>query len=190
MGEAPKILLGVTGSIAAFKAAALASALVRRGASLRVVMTDAAARFVGPLTFQALSGHPVYRDMFDGTPGSRWDMAHLSLAEWPDLILVCPASADIIARVAGARADDLLSAVILATSRPLVFAPAMNPGMWRNTILREKVASLEKHGARFIGPAEGRVACGDSGAGRMVEPEEILDWLAAHSFLPRDGKQR
>lgn len=184
MAEAKKILLGVTGGIAAYKAAALTSALVKAGVAVRVIMTAAATRFVGPLTFQALSGGPVYRDMF-ATPGAgAWEIEHIALARWPDLVLVCPATADIIARAAAARADDLLAAVLLATARPVYFVPAMNAGMWCNRLLRARVAELEAAGCRFIGPARGRLACGEEGAGRMVEVEEVLACLRDGGFLP------
>lgn len=177
-----KILLGVTGGIAAFKAAALVSALVKSGVPVRVVMTQAATRFVTPLTFQSLSGGPVYRDMFRAVESGAWEMEHIELARWPDLVLVCPATADIIARCAAARADDLLAAVLLATERPVVFVPAMNSGMWRNRILQEKVTALKAAGHRFLGPASGRLACGDEGEGRMVEVEEVLAFLRENGF--------
>jgi len=187
--------LGVTGSIAAFKAAALTSALVKKGNQVKVVMTKEAACFVTPLTFQTLSGNPVYQEMFNPPEnpvgqislasaklGSRrvgqtrlWrEIEHISLAEWPDIILVCPATANIISRVAAGLADDLLSAIILTTRKPVYFAPAMNAGMWQNKILQKKVAELKSAGYRFIGPAIGGLACGEEGEGRMVEVEEIM----------------
>ena len=147
------MLLGVTGSIAAFKAAALTSALVKGGSQVKVVMTKEAACFVTPLTFQTLSGNPVYQEMFNppenpvgqtspdpAKPGPWREIEHISLAEWPDIILVCPATANIISKVAAGLADDLLSAVILTTRKPVVFVPAMNSGMWQNKILQKKVA--------------------------------------------------
>jgi len=164
--------LGVTGSIAAFKAAALTSALVKEGNRVKVVMTKEAACFVTPLTFQTLSGNPVYQEMFN--PPENPEIEHISLAEWPDVILVCPATANIISKVASGLADDLLSAVILTTRKPVVFVPAMNSGMWQNKILQKKMAELKAAGYRFIGPAKGRLACGKEGEGRMVEVQEVM----------------
>ena len=180
MDKRKKILLGVTGSIAAFKAAALTSALVKQGNPVKVVMTREAAYFVTPLTFQTLSGNTVCQEMFAplenpvGQTRLRWEIEHISLAEWPDIIMVCPATANIISKAAAGLADDLLSAVILATRKPVVFVPAMNAGMWQNKILRKKVAELKAAGYRFIGPAKGRLACGEEGEGRMVEVEEVM----------------
>ena len=184
MAERRRILLGVTGSIAAFKAAALVSELVRRGVEVKVVMTEAAVNFVGPLTFRSLSGNPVYRDMFAEQAADAWDPGHLSLARWADLVLVCPATAGVIARVAAALADDLLSAIILATGRPVIFVPAMNTGMWRNPLLQRRVTELKAAGYRILGPASGRLACGDEGEGRMVEVAEIIDFLRENRYLP------
>ncbi len=165
--------MGVTGSIAAFKAAALTSALVKEGNQVKVVMTREAAHFVTPLTFQTLSGNPVYQEMFSSL--GNLSIEHVSLAEWPDVVLVCPATANIISKAAAGLADDLLSAVILTTGKPVVFVPAMNAGMWRNKILQKKVAELKAAGCRFIGPAKGRLACGEEGEGRMVEVEEVME---------------
>ena len=173
--------MGVTGSIAAFKAAALTSALVKEGNRVKVVMTKEAACFVTPLTFQTLSGNPVYQEMFNppenpvGQTSPRREIEHISLAEWPDIILVCPATANIISKVAAGLADDLLSTVILTTRKPVVFVPAMNSGMWQNKILQKKVVELKTAGYRFIGPAKGRLACGKEGEGRMVEVEEVME---------------
>jgi len=172
MAKGKKVLLGVTGSIAAFKAAALTSALFKRGNQVKVVMTKEATCFVTPLTFQTLSGNPVYQEMFNRPDNP--DIEHVSLAEWPDIILVCPATANIISKVAAGLADDLLSAIILTTRKPVVFVPAMNSGMWQNKILQKNTAKLKAAGYRFIGPAKGRLACGEEGEGRMVEVEEIM----------------
>ena len=165
--------MGVTGSIAAFKSAALTSALVKEGNQVKVVMTKEAAYFVTPLTFQTLSGNPVYQEMFN-SPESP-EIKHISLADWPDIILICPATANVISRVAAGLADDLLSAVILTTRKPVIFVPAMNSGMWQNKILQKKVAELKAAGYRFIGPGKGRLACGKEGEGRMVEVEEVME---------------
>ena len=173
--------MGVTGSIAAFKAAALTSTLVKEGNQVKVVMTKEAAYFVTPLTFQTLSNNPVYQEMFNlpdnpvGQTRLLQEIEHISLAEWPDIILVCPATANIISKVAAGLADDLLSAVILTTRKPVVFVPGMNSGMWQNKILQKKVTELKAAGYRFIGPAKGRLACGKEGEGRMVEVEKIME---------------
>ncbi len=178
-----KILLGVTGSIAAFKAAELTSALVQKGCRVRVVMTRAAGYFISPLTLQTLSGHRVYRKMFAVRTAGDEELEHVALAGWPDVVLVCPATADIIARVAAARADDLLAAIILATNRPVVMVPAMNQGMWENPRLQRKVAELAADGVRFVGPGKGRLACGREGTGRMAEVPAILEYLAQEGGL-------
>ena len=153
--------------------------LVKEGNRIKVVMTGEATCFVTPLTFQALSGNTVYQDMF--TPPDNHDIEHVSLAEWPDIVLVCPATANIISKAAAGLADDLLSAIILATRKPVIFVPAMNSGMWQNKILQKKVAELKKAGYRFIGPAKGRLACGEEGEGRMVEAEEIIKEISSNS---------
>jgi len=185
MGKKKKVLLGVTGSIAAFKAAALTSRLVQEGCPVKVVMTEEAARFVTPLTFQTLSGNPVHLKMFGEniTPGNLItpEIEHISLAEWPDIVLVCPATANIISRVACGLADDLLSATILATRKPVAFVPAMNAGMWQNPILQKRVKELKDLGYKFIGPTKGRLACRKEGVGRMVEVEVIVAELNVQS---------
>lgn len=169
------MLLGVTGSIAAFKAAALTSRLVKEGAQVKVVVTREATYFVAPLTFQVLSGNKAYQDMFALT--EKPEIEHISLADWADVILVCPATANIISKVAAGLADDLLSATILTTRKPVIFVPAMNTGMWQNPILQKRVQELKAAGCRFIGPAKGPLACGEKGEGRMVEPEEVIKAL-------------
>ena len=173
--------MGVTGSIAAFKAAALISVLVKEGNQIKVVMTKEAACFVTPLTFQTLSGNPVYQEMFNYSENPK--IEHISLAEWPDVILVCPATANILSKVAAGLADDLLSAIILTTRKPVIFVPAMNSGMWQNKILQKKVAELKATGYRFIGPAKGRLACGEEGEGRMVEVKRIMAHLRTADAL-------
>ncbi|MFH0796147.1 MAG: flavoprotein [Candidatus Omnitrophota bacterium] len=181
MVKKKKVLLGVTGSIAAFKSAALTSRLVKKGCQVKVVMTEEATHFVTPLTFQTLSGNPVYLKMFGEniTPGNLItpEIEHISLAEWPDIILVCPATANIISKVACGLADDLLSTTILTTRKPVVFVPAMNAGMWQNPILRKRVQELEDLGYKFIGPVKGRLACRKEGVGRMVEVETVVKEL-------------
>ncbi len=171
-----RILLGVTGSIAAYKAAEIVRGLRAAGAEVRVVMTEAAAQFVGPLTFQALSGHPVHTHLLDAE--SEAAMGHIELARWADAVLVAPASADFMARLAQGRADDLLGALCLASAVPLALAPAMNQQMWSDRATQDNAQLLRKRGVVLFGPAEGEQACGEVGAGRLLEPDRILDQLA------------
>jgi phosphopantothenoylcysteine decarboxylase/phosphopantothenate--cysteine ligase len=167
-----RILLGVTGGIAAYKSAETVRRLRDAGAEVRVVMTQGAVNFITPLTLQAVSGHPVYRHLLD--TDAEAGMGHIELARWADAVLVAPASANSLARLAQGRADDLLTAVCLATAAPVAVAPAMNQQMWNNAATQANVASLEKHGVRVFGPAEGSQACGETGAGRMLEPDELV----------------
>ncbi|MBO7720949.1 MAG: hypothetical protein J6T01_00930 [Kiritimatiellae bacterium] len=167
-----KILLGVTGSIAAYKAVELVRLFSAAGDDVTVLMTPAAREFVTPLTFRTLSRNPVYSDQFAAP--SEWKPEHVALADAADLAVVAPATANTIAKLRFGMADNLLLATLLATRAPLVIAPAMNTGMWRNPATRENVAALEARGVRIAGPREGELACGDSGAGRMLEPKEIF----------------
>lgn len=167
-----RVLLGVTGGIAAYKAAELARLLVGAGAEVQVVMTAAASEFVGPLTFQALTGRPVRSELFD--PAGEAAMGHIELARWADLILVAPASANTLARLANGLADDLLSTLCLASTAPLAVAPAMNQQMWRHPATAENVARLVARGVRIWGPESGEQACGDLGPGRLREPAALL----------------
>lgn len=167
-----RILLGVSGGIAAYKAAELVRGLRGEGAEVRVVMTRAAGEFITPMTLQALSGHPVRQELFD--PQHEAAMGHIELARWAELVVVAPASADFMARVAAGMANDLLSTLCLASAAPIMLAPAMNQQMWRAAATRENVATLERRGIKLLGPAEGEQACGDHGPGRMVEPAELL----------------
>lgn len=170
------ILLGITGGIAAYKAAELTRLLVAAGARVRVAMTPAATAFVAPLTFQALSGNPVHLDLLD--PSAESAMGHIRLARWADLVLVAPATADFIARLRAGLADDLLSTLCLAAKVPLALAPAMNQAMWEHPATRDNIAVLEQRGVRVLGPAAGSQACGEIGPGRLVEPAEIVDAVA------------
>ena len=151
--------------------------LVERGAEVQVVMTEAARRFVTPMTFQAVSGRPVRGDLWD--PAAEAAMGHIELARWADQVLIAPASADLIARLAQGRADDLLTTLCLATAAPIMLAPAMNRLMWANAATQANVALLRQRGMRILGPATGEQACGETGAGRMLEPREIADALDA-----------
>jgi len=166
------ILLGVTGGIAAYKAAELTRLLTAAGARVRVIMTRSACDFIGPLTLQALSGERVRTDLLD--PEAEAAMGHIELARWADLILVAPASADSIARLAQGRADDLLATVCLASEAPLVVAPAMNRVMWAHAATRENVERLRARGVEILGPDSGDQACGEVGAGRMREPAALV----------------
>lgn len=168
-----KILLGVTGGIAAYKCAELVRLLKKAGADVVVSMTDAATRFVTPLTFQALSGHPVAVDAWNPDQGN--GMHHIDLTRTADLMLVAPASADFIAKMAQGRADDLLSTLVLARDCPLAVAPAMNRQMWSNPATQRNVAQLREDGIALWGPAAGEQACGEVGEGRMLEACELLE---------------
>lgn len=170
------ILLGVTGGIAAYKSAELVRQLRLSGAEVRVVMTTAATEFITPLTLQALSGNPVHTDLLD--PAAEAAMGHIELARWADALLVAPATADFIARVAEGRANDLLAAVCLACDAPLAIAPAMNRAMWGNPATGGNIARLQARNIRVLGPAEGLQACGETGPGRMLEPEELVVGLS------------
>jgi phosphopantothenoylcysteine decarboxylase/phosphopantothenate--cysteine ligase len=175
--QGKRIVLGVTGGIAAYKAAELVRLLGRQGADVQVAMTAAAAHFVTATTFQALSGKPVFADQWDARMPNA--MAHIDLSRQADLILVAPASADFLARVAHGLADDLLATMALARDCPLLVAPAMNRQMWENPTTRRNIAQLQADGVVILGPASGEQACGEVGAGRMLEPEEILEELVA-----------
>jgi phosphopantothenoylcysteine decarboxylase/phosphopantothenate--cysteine ligase len=166
-----RILLGVTGGIAAYKAAELVRRLRERGAEVQVVMTAGAERFVTPLTFQALSGRPVRSALWDEAAEAA--MGHIELARWAELVLVAPASADFLARLAAGRADDLLTTLCLATAAPIWVAPAMNRLMWANAATQANAATLGARGVRLLGPASGEQACGETGPGRMLEAEEL-----------------
>lgn len=172
-----KILLGVTGGIAAYKSAILARRLIDEGATVRVVMTQGAQAFIQPLTFQALTGNPVHLDLLD--PAAEAAMGHIELARWPDVILIAPASANTLARLAHGLADDLLSTLCLATDVPIHVAPAMNRLMWGNPATVANCQTLASRDVSFFGPGAGFQACGETGSGRMLEPEEIRDALIA-----------
>ncbi len=178
-----QIILGVTGGIAAYKAAGVCSQLVQGGASVDVVMTEAAQKFIAPLTFQALTHRPVYTDMFDIPAGE--NIPHIALADAADLLLIAPATAHTLAKLANGLADDLLSAIALATPAPLLLAPAMETDMWRHPATQANMEKLRAWGATVVGPAEGRLASGAMGQGRLVEPEEIVS--AARVVLGRRG---
>src|ERR1700722_7355786 len=170
-----RILLGVTGGIAAYKSADLVRRLIEHGAEVQVVMTAAARKFVTPMTFQALSGRAVRSTLWD--PSAEAAMGHIELARWAQLLLIAPASADFLARLAHGLADDLLSTLALATAAPIAVAPAMNQLMWRNAATQSNVALLQQRGVRVLGPGIGDQACGEHGPGRMLEPLELVSLI-------------
>lgn len=171
------ILLGITGGIAAYKSAELTRLLKKAGADVRVVMTPAATEFITPLTLQALSGHPVHLQLLD--PEAEAGMGHIELARWADRILIAPASADFIARFSAGMGNDLLSTLCLATQAPVCLAPAMNQAMWKDPQTQANVSKLDAQGIKIWGPDAGEQACGDTGPGRMLEPTDLAERLAA-----------
>ncbi|MFZ9677542.1 MAG: bifunctional phosphopantothenoylcysteine decarboxylase/phosphopantothenate--cysteine ligase CoaBC [Quisquiliibacterium sp.] len=182
------ILLGVTGGVAAYKVAQYARELQRRGATVQVAMTEAATRFVGPVTFQALTGRQVYTDQWDSSVPN--NMAHIELSRQADAIVIAPATADFLAKLANGLADDLLSTLCIARNCPLLVAPAMNREMWANPATQRNVARLIEDGIVMLGPDEGDQACGETGVGRMLEPEDLVEDTIAF-FAPKAlaGKQ-
>jgi phosphopantothenoylcysteine decarboxylase/phosphopantothenate--cysteine ligase len=176
------LLLGVTGGVAAFKACELARELQRRGATVQVAMTDAATKFIGPATFQALTGRPVFVDAWDGRVDN--GMPHIDLSRGADAILVAPATADFMAKVAQGLADDLLSTLVLARDCPLLVAPAMNRQMWAAAATRRNVATLRADGVAILGPGSGEQACGETGDGRMLEARQLVEETIAF-FVPK-----
>ena len=177
-----RIVLGVTGGVAAYKAAELVRLLGKAGADVHVVLTGGGARFVTPVTFQALSGNPVWSDLWD--PRIENNMAHIDLTRGADAILIAPATADVIAKLVHGLADDLLTTLCLARECPLVVAPAMNRQMWEHPATRRNVAQLAADGAAVFGPGAGDQACGEVGMGRVLEPDELLEHLVAF-FQPK-----
>ncbi|WP_301102915.1 bifunctional phosphopantothenoylcysteine decarboxylase/phosphopantothenate--cysteine ligase CoaBC [Propionivibrio sp.] len=183
-----RIVLGITGGIAAYKAAELVRLLIKQGATVQVTMTEAATRFIAPVTFQALSGKPVFCDQWD--PRVANNMAHIDLSRDADVLLIAPASADFLAKLAHGLADDLLSTLTLARNCPLLVAPAMNLQMWENPATQRNIDTLRGDGVAILGPACGDQACGEQGPGRMLEAEEIVAELVAF-FQPKllNGKK-
>ena len=170
--EGKTILLGITGGIAAYKSCNIVRLLQKRGARVKVVMSEHATEFVGPLTFRALTNEPVAVGLFDDPSDP---IHHISLAQEPDLVVVAPATANIIAKMANGIADDLISTTLLATPRPIVIAPAMNNGMWKAPATQANMATLRDRGVHVVGPGSGYLACGDVDTGRMSEPEDIVE---------------
>ncbi len=178
-----RILLGVTGGIAAYKSPDLVRRLIERGAEVQVVFTASAREFVAPLTFQAVSGREVRSDLWDES--AERAMSHIELARWADLILIAPATADFLAHLAHGMADNLLSTLCLASSAPVAVAPAMNRLMWSNPATQDNIARLRARGVQVFGPDSGSQACGETGEGRMMEPADIA--AAAFAVLPAEG---
>ncbi len=171
MNTSKNILIGITGAIAAYKSVELVRLLRAQGKAVRVVLTESAQSFVTPTTLQAISGHPVVMDLFHADTEA--GMPHIDLARWADIILIAPASADFIARLAQGHANDLLTTICLATQSPIIVAPSMNRQMWENTFVQKNVANLKAHGIQVIQPEVGEQACGEYGPGRMPEPETL-----------------
>ncbi len=182
-----KIVLGVTGSIAIYKSAELIRLLKKAGCEVQVVATKSSKEFIAPLTFQTLSGRQVYDEMFNDN--IEFKIGHISIARWADLILIAPASANIIAKMANGIADDLLSTICLASKVPIAVAPGMNETMWENPATQENISKLLNRGVKLIGPNSGFQACGEIGNGRMSEPKEIIEAIEIF-FLPQIFKDK
>lgn len=180
----PCVVLGVTGGIAVYKACELLRLLQKRGIDVFVVMTQNACRFVAPLTFETLSGHPVAVDTFDRP--QTWEVEHIALAKRADLFLIAPATANIIGKMACGIADDMLSTTVMATRAPVLVAPAMNTGMWESAAVQQNVKTLQARDVQFVMPASGHLACGDSGAGKLEDVEIIAERAREMLFAKRD----
>lgn len=178
-----QILLGISGGIAAYKAAELTRLLTKAGARVQVCMTPAACEFITPLTLQALSGNPVHTTLLD--PEAEAGMGHIELARWAEHILIAPASADLIARLSAGMANDLLSTLCLASAAPLSLAPAMNQQMWKHAATQANIATLKQRGVNMLGPDQGEQACGDIGPGRMLEPAALVQAMLDF-YQPKD----
>lgn len=180
----PCVVLGVTGGIAVYKACELLRLLQKRGIDVFVVMTQNACRFVAPLTFETLSGHPVAVDTFDRP--QTWEVEHIALAKRADLFLIAPATANIIGKMACGIADDMLSTTVMATRAPVLVAPAMNTGMWENAAVQQNVETLRARGVEIVAPVSGHLACGDSGAGKLEDVEVIAERACEMLFAKKD----
>ena len=179
-----EIVLGVTGGIAAYKAAEVVSRLRKMGASVHVIMTENARQFIAPLTLETLSGNPVVYDTFERP--ATWEVEHIALAKRAEVFVITPATANILAKMACGIADDMLSTTVLATKAPVLVAPAMNTGMWTAPATRQNVETLRQRGVCFVGPEAGFLACGDEGSGRMSEPAAIVEAIEAILCPRRD----
>ncbi|MFN7250896.1 MAG: bifunctional phosphopantothenoylcysteine decarboxylase/phosphopantothenate--cysteine ligase CoaBC [Anaerobacillus sp.] len=183
-----KVLLCVSGGIAVYKACALTSKLTQAGAIVKVVMTEGATKFVTPLTFQSLSREPVYVDTFEEKDATK--ITHIDVADWADVVVIAPATANIIGKIANGIADDLVSTMILATTAPVLIAPAMNVHMYEHSAVKANINKLHSYGYQFLEPSEGYLACGYVGKGRLMEPEDMIDYLEKffRSATSLDGK--
>lgn len=173
--ENKKIVLAISGGIAAFKAAEIASMLRKRGAEVKCIMTEHATEFITPLTMREISGNPVAVSMFSDIP--EFNVEHIALAQWADVFVIAPATANVIGKIAGGIADDMLTTTVMATTAPVVIAPAMNSNMYMNPIVQKNIAALKEYGYKIIEPATGHLACGVTGVGRLPEPEDIVDYV-------------
>ena len=173
-----ELLVGVTGSIAAYKAADLVSSLTKSGARVTVIMTPAARAFITPLTFQTLSHQKVFIDLFEANQD--FDPQHISLVTRADLLVIAPATANIIGKIAAGIADDLLTSVVMAMKKPVLIAPAMNENMWQNPIVQKNIGTLQKLGYKFVAPEKGRLACRKIGEGRLASPDKIISGIIAN----------
>lgn len=178
------VILGVTGGIAAYKAAEITSRLTKLGAQVYVIMTAHARAFVEPLTFETLSNHPVACDLF--ARPETWEVEHIALAKRADAFLIAPATANVLGKMACGIADDMLTTTVMATRAPVLVAPAMNTGMWENAAVRRNLATLAERGVEIIGPESGRLACGDEGAGRLAQAEAIVERICARLCVKQD----
>ena len=184
MLENKNILLGVTGGIAAYKIATLASMLKKQKANVKVIMTENATQFITPMTFETLTANKVYTDTFDRNFEFKVD--HIELGKWADVFLIAPASADVIGKLANGIADDMLTTTALAMRCPIVVSPAMNTAMYENKIVKHNMMKLRTYGMEVILPASGHLACGDAGAGKMPEPEMLLEYIKKESYSEKD----
>ncbi len=182
--ESKNILIGISGGIAAYKAADLTSRLIKLGARVKIIMTSNATKFIHPLTLESLSGNRVYHDTFQMT--DRWDIEHIALAKWADIFVIAPATANVIGKAAGGIADDLLTTTILATEATTIFAPAMNTVMYQKKIVQDNINNLKDMGYVFIPPGKGRLACGDWGEGKLADIDTIIQSIENHLYVKKD----
>ena len=182
--ENKTVVLGVTGSIAAYKIASLASSLVKKGANVHVIMTQNATNFINPITFESLTGRKCLVDTFDRN--FEFQVEHVSLAKQADVFMVAPASANVIGKIAGGIADDMLTTTIMACKAPKIISPAMNTNMFENPIVQDNIQKLKDYGYEVIDPASGYLACGDTGAGKMPEPEVLESYIMKAIAMEKD----
>jgi len=184
MLEGKNIVLGITGSIAAYKIANLASMLIKQHANVHVIMTKNACQFISPMTFETLTNNKCIVDTFDRN--FSYDVKHISLAKLADIVLIAPCTANVIGKIAGGICDDMLTTTVMATKAPVVISPAMNTGMWENPILQDNIKKLTTYGYHIIQPASGRLACGDTGNGKMPSEDLLMEYILFHIAKPKD----